>query len=185
MNKALYILLLLFCAAFSSGTVLVTVSPSPVTVNSAGTQQFTSTITGAAKGANLTVSWTASAGSINSSGFYTAPSVAIRTAVTVRATRVTHGSQFGDAVVTITPLVATQHSVGLTWNPVSGAAGYSVYRGTVSGGPYALLASAIATASFTDTTVVSGQTYYFVVTDSDLTGQESTYSNEVPAVVPQ
>ena len=80
-----------------------------------------------------------------------------------------------------------QHSVALAWNAStsSSVVGYNVYRGTVAGGPYTQINSALdATTSETDSTVQGGQTYYFVVTAVDSTGAESSYSNEVQAVIP-
>jgi hypothetical protein len=80
---------------------------------------------------------------------------------------------------------ATQHSVDLSWNTSTGAVGYNIYRGTASGGPYSKLNSALdATAIYTDNTVVSGQTYYYVATAVDGSSSESTYSNQVQAIVP-
>jgi len=80
-----------------------------------------------------------------------------------------------------------QHSVALAWNAStsSSVVGYNVYRGTVAGGPYTQINSALdATTSETDSTVQGGQTYYFVVTAVDSAGAESSYSNEVQAVIP-
>jgi len=60
-----------------------------------------------------------------------------------------------------------------------------VYRGTVSGGPYLKINSALDTSmSYSDSTVQSGQTYYYVTTAVDSTGVESSYSNQVQVVVP-
>jgi hypothetical protein len=84
-----------------------------------------------------------------------------------------------------TGTASTQHSVGLSWNTSTGAVGYNVYRGTVSGGPYGKINSALnATAVFVDNTVVSGQTYYYVATAVDGSSNESGYSNQVQAVIP-
>ena len=78
-----------------------------------------------------------------------------------------------------------QHTVDLTWNPSTGAAGYNVYRGAASGGPYTMINNSLdPTATYTDSTVVSGQTYYYVVTDLDGELVESGYSNQVQAVIP-
>jgi len=75
--------------------------------------------------------------------------------------------------------------VNLTWNASSGAAGYNLYRGTVSGGPYTLLTGVpISTTSFTDTNVQSGQTYYYAATSLNSNGVESTFSNQAVATIP-
>lgn len=79
-----------------------------------------------------------------------------------------------------------QHSVALSWiaSP-STVVGYNVYRGTQAGGPYTRVnASAQPTTSFSDTNVVAGATYFYVVTALDSSSQESTFSNEATAVVP-
>lgn len=80
---------------------------------------------------------------------------------------------------------AATHSVSLTWNASSGAAGYNVYRGGVSGGPYAIVNTSLdALTSYTDTTVSAGTTYYYVVTAVDSSSNESGYSNQATAAVP-
>lgn len=78
-----------------------------------------------------------------------------------------------------------QHTVDLTWNGSDGAVGYNVYRGTTSGGPYSLINPSLNDATaFTDNTVASGQTYYYVATAVDESSNESGYSNETQAIVP-
>jgi hypothetical protein len=78
-----------------------------------------------------------------------------------------------------------QHDVSLTWTTGSGAVGYNVYRGGNPGGPYARINSVLdASATYSDTGVQAGQTYYYVATAVDGSGMESAYSNEVQAVVP-
>jgi hypothetical protein len=83
-------------------------------------------------------------------------------------------------------LAPIQHSVDLAWNPssTSNVVGYNVYRGGVSGGPYASVASANSGTSYVDGSVQAGQTYYYVVTAVDTAGMESVYSNQVQAVIP-
>jgi hypothetical protein len=78
------------------------------------------------------------------------------------------------------------HSANLSWQAsTSTVAGYNVYRGTVSGGPYAKVNSGlVGGTSYTDTTVAAGQTYYYVVTAVDSSNAESSYSAQVSAVVP-
>jgi fibronectin type 3 domain-containing protein len=80
----------------------------------------------------------------------------------------------------------TQHSVSLSWaDSGSGVVGYNVFRGNASGGPYAQINSApTTTAAYSDNTVVSGQTYYYVTTAVNGSGVESGYSNEAQGVIP-
>jgi fibronectin type 3 domain-containing protein len=60
-----------------------------------------------------------------------------------------------------------------------------VYRGTAASGPYAKVNSALdAAMSYSDSTVQSGTTYFYVTTAVDSSGIESSYSNQVQAVVP-
>jgi hypothetical protein len=79
-----------------------------------------------------------------------------------------------------------QHSVGLTWTASTGTiAGYNVYRGTVSGGPYTKINTALDGAtSYTDSSVTSGKTYFYVTTAVDNSSNESSNSNQATAVIP-
>jgi Abnormal spindle-like microcephaly-assoc'd, ASPM-SPD-2-Hydin len=88
--------------------------------------------------------------------------------------------------VTGTGAATVQHSVDLSWNPsTSTIVGYNIYRGSISGGPYTKINSSLnATPNYTDSTVQSGQTYFYVTTAVNSTGVESAHSNEVSAVVP-
>ena len=77
------------------------------------------------------------------------------------------------------------HSVNLNWTSSASSAFFNVYRGSQSGGPYSRANSALVTAAaYTDTTVASGQTYFYVATEVDSTGAESVHSNEAVAIVP-
>ena len=78
------------------------------------------------------------------------------------------------------------HSVALNWGASgSSVAGYNVYRSTVSGSSYAKVnGSVLGGVSYADSSVQSGRTYYYVATAVDAGGNESTYSNEVSAIVP-
>ena len=82
--------------------------------------------------------------------------------------------------------VAQQHVVNLNWAAsTSTVAGYNVYRGTQSGGPYAKVNSSLRTATnYADNSVQSGQVYFYVATAVDSSSNESTYSGEVAAAVP-
>ena len=78
-------------------------------------------------------------------------------------------------------------SVSLSWSASSSSdiVGYNVYRGTVSGGPYTKLTpSPISSLLETDSSVSSGQTYYYVVTSVDSSNNESPDSNQAVAVIP-
>jgi len=75
--------------------------------------------------------------------------------------------------------------VDLSWNPVSAVVGYNIYRGSQSGGPYSKINQVLdSSPTFSDTTVQSGQNYYYVTTAVDSTGAQSTYSNEVEETIP-
>ncbi|MGD0905956.1 MAG: immunoglobulin domain-containing protein [Candidatus Acidiferrales bacterium] len=88
--------------------------------------------------------------------------------------------------LTGTGVQPVSHSVTLSWTAsTSAVSGYNVYRSSVSGGPYTKLnSSLVTTTSYTDATVQAGQTYYYVVTSVDSSGNESAYSTEVSATVP-
>jgi hypothetical protein len=102
-------------------------------------------------------------------------------------------SMTGDGVntaTTTTPPTTTtpssaQHSVALTWNPsTSTVAGYRVYRSEASGSSFSVLSGTQNALAYTDSTVASGTTYYYVVTAVDSAGNESVNSNQVTAVIP-
>ncbi len=85
-----------------------------------------------------------------------------------------------------TGLAPVTHSVFLSWaTSASSVSGYNVYSSQISGGPYnKLTASPAPTASYTDGSVASGQTYYYVVTAVSSTNVESTYSAQISAAIP-
>ena len=98
----------------------------------------------------------------------------------------TGGESVNSSEVSATPAVPAAGPTGLTlsvgdakvylvWNPVGGATSYNVKRGT-STGTYTTTTSA-PSASFTDSTVSNGTTYYYVVTA--IIGAESANSSEV------
>lgn len=85
-----------------------------------------------------------------------------------------------------TGIVPASHTVDLTWQAsTSVVAGYRVYRGVISGGPYSIITSElVAGTAYTDSTVISGSKYYYVVTAVTSGSQESAYSNQVSATIP-
>jgi hypothetical protein len=87
-----------------------------------------------------------------------------------------------------TALAATPDAAGhvaLTWAPPSGAVSYSVSRSTTSGSGYAVVASGLATTSFTDSPVVPASgtaTFYYVVRGNTGTCL-SPYSTQATAAI--
>lgn len=80
------------------------------------------------------------------------------------------------------------YEVQLTWDaPTSTtdpAVGYNVYR-SIGGGSYQLLNTSVNTpTSFTDATVLSGDSYNYEVTSVDASGVESAPSNVYTAAIP-
>jgi fibronectin type 3 domain-containing protein len=75
-------------------------------------------------------------------------------------------------------------TASLTWSPVSASdlAGYNLYRGTATGGPYTKVnTSVIGGTSFNDTGLTNGTTYFYVVRSIDTTGNESGNSTQTSA----
>ena len=79
----------------------------------------------------------------------------------------------------------TVHGVVLNWGASSsaGVTSYNVYRGSQSGGPYAL-AGNVGALTYSDGCGAAGTTCYYTVTALDAAGDESGYSNEVSATIP-
>jgi hypothetical protein len=172
----------------SSTPVSVSVSPTNVSVQVSQSQQFTATVSGTT---NTAVTWlvnggvggNSTVGTISSAGLYAAPASVPANSVTVTAQSVSNSASSASAAITITGAV---HVVDLSWTAsTSVVAGYNIYRGTVSGGPYTRINSSLEPATlYTDSTVQTGQTYYYVTTAVDSSGVQSGYSNVVQAVVP-
>ena len=73
----------------------------------------------------------------------------------------------------------------LDWddNTEADLAGYNVLRSLENGGPYDIVAELVSGSSYTDDSVSSGMTYYYVVTAVDSASNESGVSNEAAGVV--
>ena len=80
----------------------------------------------------------------------------------------------------------TAHTINLFWNSAPDVVGYNVYRSTASNGIYSKINSTVdASTAYTDSTVASGQTYYYAATSVNSSGQESPLSTPpVKAAVP-
>jgi hypothetical protein len=93
-------------------SVSVSVSPTSATVGLNGGQQFTSTVSGAS---NTMVTWTTTAGSITSTGLYTAPATLPNPpTATVKATSVADPTVSATATINLTQPAAT-----VTLNPTT------------------------------------------------------------------
>ena len=101
---------------------------------------------------------------------------------------VTSNASGSPATVAIsgTGATPTQHTVALSWNAsTSTVSGYNVYRSTVSGSGYSKInSSLVGSLNYSDASVQSSQTYYYVTTAVDGSGNESSYSNEAQAIIP-
>jgi len=169
-----------------------------VNVGGSSTQSVTLTNTG---GSNVSVSNVTISGagfSVNgiSTGLILSPGAS--TTMNVIFAPAASGSVTGSVTITSSasnsPLtisfsgtgVVVTHSATLTWTAsTSVVVGYNVYRSSISGGPYTKLNSSLdATTTFTDSSVLSGQTYYYVATAVDSNNVESVYSNQVTAIIP-
>src|SRR6266852_3284355 len=168
----------------SSKSVTISASPATATVVSGTTKQLTATV---GNTPNTTVAWAATSGTVSASGLFTAPMVASSIQVNVTATSQADSSQRATVTLTVNPVAAATppapHSVSLAWQGTATAnvVSYSMYRSTISGSSYGLLASALGTASYNDQSVQSGTVYYYVVTAVDAQGHESAFSNETRA----
>jgi fibronectin type 3 domain-containing protein len=79
--------------------------------------------------------------------------------------------------------------VVLSWSSSASAQTYAVKRSTTNGGPYTLLSGAVTALSYTDTAVVNGTTYYYVLTARNLAGeslpsQQTGATPKVPSALP-
>ena len=89
----------------------VSISPVSAALLTGATQQFTATVTGST---NTAVTWSATGGTVSSSGLYTAPATAGTYSVT--ATSQANNTKSASATVTVTAL-----AVGVSISPVSAA----------------------------------------------------------------
>ncbi len=83
------------------GNVKVSVSPASVTLFSNQKQQFTAAVSGTS---NTGVTWSATAGSVDANGLYTAPTVKAQTNAVVTATSKADSTKSASAAVTVDPV---------------------------------------------------------------------------------
>jgi len=193
-------------ATGTTATATMSVSPGSLsfgslTTGSVTTQPLTITNTGNANVSISSVSATAGgAFSIASGAGAVTLSPTQSTSVSVQFAPTSAGSKVGSVTIasnatgsvssvslTGTAVAPTaNHSIALNWaGSSSSVSGYNVYRSTVKGASYAKMnGSLVGGVSFSDSSVQSGLTYYYVATSVDASGNESVYSNEVSAIVP-
>jgi hypothetical protein len=81
----------------------------------------------------------------------------------------------------------TTGGIKLSWQPAldcnhQAVAGYNIYRSAGPGGPYTRLNNALVTATeYSDSSLIAGQTGYYVVTSVGADSDQSVKSNEVAA----
>ncbi len=92
-----------------TGSVTISISPTSATLISNQTQQFTASVTGTS---NTAVTWSATAGSVNATGLYTAPTVNSQTGVVVTATSNADKSKSASATVTVDAVGKLQITTG-------------------------------------------------------------------------
>lgn len=180
----------------------LSISPSSVNfgnVNVGSTE--THAVTMSATGASVTVSSDASSSShFVLSGVslpFTIPagqSKSFNVGFTPTATGTVSGSlSFNSNAATATVVesltgtgTTPQYSVSLSWNASAGVAGYNIYRSTSASGSYAKINSSLdANTAYTDSSVASGQTYYYEATAVNSSGEESVRSSPpVSASIP-
>jgi peptidoglycan/xylan/chitin deacetylase (PgdA/CDA1 family) len=99
---AIWALILCSMSAFAGKPVKValTISPTTATMYSGMTQQFTAVVSGTS---NTAVTWSTTAGTITSSGLYTAPAVTATKTAYVTATSVADSTKKATATVTVNP----------------------------------------------------------------------------------
>ncbi len=72
----------------------------------------------------------------------------------------------------------------LTWSPVLGAETYAIKRATSPGGPYTTLASDLLGTSYTDSSVATGITYYYVINAATAAEGEGSTTSELTVTTP-
>jgi hypothetical protein len=192
-------------SASSPGTTATSqISPSSsglsfgnVTVGSSSSELVTLTVTGSE---NVTISKVTTAGSgftaSGGSNAVVAPNESVTISVGFEPT--VAGSASGTLLISSNAsnaslqiplsgdgLDSTNHSVTLTWLPsTSSVIGYLVFRGASSSSLDQLNSSPVSSTSYTDTSVVDGQTYVYAVKSAGSGAELSGLSSSVTVTIP-
>ena len=187
------------CVVDAASVIPTGLSCNPSSVNAPGTTACTGTLSAAAPSGGLALALSSNNANVivpssvtAAAGASTFGFTATVGSITTNQVAVVTASANGASPTVSLSLTASappaSHSVTLTWvaSTSSNVAGYNVYRGTTSGGPYATKVnpSLITGLIYKDTAVLAGQTYYYVATSVDTSGNESAPSTQVAAVIP-
>jgi hypothetical protein len=163
------------------GNVKVSVSPTSATLFSKQKQQFTATVSGTS---DTGVTWSATAGSVDANGLYTAPTVTAPTNVVVTATSNADTTKW--ATATITASLANSDALQITTGTLpqgqtgnfysetlTATGGTTPYSWSISAGtpPPGIVMNANGNFAGTPTTV---GTFNFTVMVTDATGATAT-----------
>ena len=132
-------------------------------------------------GTTATISYTDTTGLIGGRIYYYVLTASNAYGTSGNSSQVSASSVTGPGPANLTATGNTSDQVVLTWNNVSGATGYNVYRSTNSGGESFLATVSAPTTNYTDSSVVGGTTYYYVVDATNASGLTAK-SSEASAV---
>jgi hypothetical protein len=160
----------------------VAISESPLTgsIASGTTQQFLAMVSNTP---NVAVIWTASSGTINSSGLFTAPTVSASTPVTVSATSLADPTKSAVATMTVTPPVPAiaASPTTLTFSGQTGATALTPASVNITNGTSGSLAfTATSDSSWLVTSPASGTAPSSLRVSPAITGMKAgTYTGHV------
>jgi fibronectin type 3 domain-containing protein len=121
-------------------------------------------------------------GLVNGTTYYYVVSAVNTNGESANSSQVSATPATGSAPAAPTNLVATAGNaqVRLSWSASSGASSYRIKRSTTNGGPYSNIATNTTSLAYTNTGLVNGTTYYYVVSAVNTNG-ESANSAQVSA----
>ena len=181
---------------YSGGRPNIGVNAWTAGLQSASTQPTSRTLTvGTYRGNNTTYSFAVPASALVlgtnslylypiSGNTYTAPYLSPGYSLDcVEVTQGTPQTLAVPAAPTAVTGIAVDAQALLSWGTASGTVTYNVRRSTSPGGPYTTVASGVGAASYTDTGLTNGVTYYYVLsaTNTSGTGVNSAETGVTPA----
>jgi len=100
----------------SKSSVVISISPASISVNSGTKVQFSATVSNSS---NTSATWTASQGTVSSSGLFAAPTVTADTSVVVTAKSVADSTKSAAAVVSVSPSSSVKVSLEVLFPPTN------------------------------------------------------------------